>query len=173
MGLQDTLTHFAEPRMHFVSGGMEGLARLVREIEYKAISNGGFLARIDGARAQDVDGLFREFAISFGFPEYFGRNWAAFHECINDLDWLSASYYVTCLTDTASLLRNSEPDLRTLIRLLDWTTRDWATRDRGGDPLAGAPRPFHVVFCADSDCMPHTLRRLESAGLTRFDVTRI
>ena len=46
--------------------------------------------RIRGHKAKTTAALFDEFAAALQFPCYFGENWDAFDECLNDLEWLRA-----------------------------------------------------------------------------------
>lgn len=49
---------------------------------------------LDGRRVRDKVSFLRVAAEAMAFPDYFGKNWDAFEECINDLAWASASGYV-------------------------------------------------------------------------------
>ena len=48
-----------------------------------------YVSYLRGKRCLTEDDFFHEVSASFQFPYYFGDNWAAFDECICDLDWLS------------------------------------------------------------------------------------
>jgi hypothetical protein len=50
-----------------------------------------------------------EFAASFQFPYYFGENWPAFDECINDLSWLHHAAGATPNPQTRPLLPEAAP----------------------------------------------------------------
>lgn len=43
---------------------------------------------IRGVRCANSSTLFSEWAAALQFPYYFGHNWSAFDECINDLEWM-------------------------------------------------------------------------------------
>ena len=49
---------------------------------------------VRGGKMRTADALFDEIAAACQFPYYFGENWAAFAECLGDLDWLDASRFV-------------------------------------------------------------------------------
>ncbi|BAL99355.1 MULTISPECIES: barstar family protein [Caldilinea] len=49
---------------------------------------------LDGRRARDKASFLRAIAETMAFPDYFGKNWDAFEECVNDLTWAPASGYV-------------------------------------------------------------------------------
>jgi hypothetical protein len=47
----------------------------------------GYEARFcRGSKMQTLDALFDEFSAAWQFPYYFGYNWAAFDECLSDLN---------------------------------------------------------------------------------------
>lgn len=59
-----------------------------------------------------------EFAAALQFPDYFGENWDAFHDCINDLRWMPSQSLVLWVTKTDKLLSKNAKDLRILIEIL-------------------------------------------------------
>src|SRR5262245_18842858 len=42
--------------------------------------------------------LMYEWAAALQFPSYFGVNWDAFEECVNDLSWIDGSLHLTVVT---------------------------------------------------------------------------
>ncbi len=48
----------------------------------------GELFYLDGAEMTDKTQLMQEFAAVLNFPEYFGGNWDALHDCLKDVSWL-------------------------------------------------------------------------------------
>ena len=54
---------------------------------------GCYVAELDGAKAKNIDSFLREIAKSFRFPDYFGFNYNALLECLNDLDWIQEENY--------------------------------------------------------------------------------
>jgi hypothetical protein len=51
-----------------------------------------------------VNGLFDEMAAACQFPYYFGENWAAFAECLGDLDWMNSTRFVLAITEFDEIL---------------------------------------------------------------------
>ncbi|WP_062050487.1 barstar family protein [Bacillus sp. JCM 19034] len=87
MKLGENLILLKEPYIHLLIADETNKSSFVQQIEeYK--KNNIVIKEIDGKKCSDVEGLFDEFAIKLQFPNYFGKNWAAFDECINDLEWL-------------------------------------------------------------------------------------
>ncbi len=48
----------------------------------------GELFYLDGTEMTDKTQLMQEFAAVLNFPEYFGGNWDALHDCLKDVSWL-------------------------------------------------------------------------------------
>ncbi|HHY55368.1 MAG TPA: barstar family protein [Chloroflexi bacterium] len=76
-----------------------GLYRWLPPVEMLALAEGveqlGWrLFQLDGRRARDKASFLQAAAAVMHFPDYFGRNWDAFEECINDLSWAPAHGYV-------------------------------------------------------------------------------
>ncbi|NGY75562.1 hypothetical protein F6Y02_01625 [Bacillus megaterium] len=59
-----------------------------------------------------------EWAAALQFPDYFGENWAAFDECLNDLDWLPADRYILFITDAHLILKKKKKNFKILINIL-------------------------------------------------------
>lgn len=121
-----------------------------------------------GRKMETVETLFDEFAAAFQFPYYFGENWAAFDECLADLDWLPADAYLVCVSSAEQILRdeaNSDRHFEIFVKILDKVAKGWA----GGNPdlqTAGRqPTPFHVLFQVSADAATPMLNRLRLAGV--------
>ena len=59
---------------------------------------------VRGKRSHGSSELFGEWAAALEFPYYFGHNWDAFDECINDLDWLGAEPLVVLVSRVDEVL---------------------------------------------------------------------
>jgi hypothetical protein len=95
---------------------------------------------------QTMEGLFREFVRAFEFPEYFGWNWAAFHECIRDLSWIPAKSYLILIRHAEQLLSADEEELPTFRRLMEDAGRYWANAFALGPAFGGGQVPFNLVL---------------------------
>jgi hypothetical protein len=85
----------------------------------KAPKVSGLLVRnIHGNNCATAQELFLEWARVLEFPAYFGRNWDAFEECINDLEWLDGRTFILVIDDADALLRNSRTDLQTFAAVM-------------------------------------------------------
>ncbi|MCK1995535.1 barstar family protein [Peribacillus muralis] len=118
-----------------------------------------FVVMIEGQYCHNKKGLFREFARKLHFPDYFGHNWDAFNECINDLEWLDADQYVLFIKDFHLILENDEENVEIFLSILDYTVKEWKMgRDYGA--LQTPPTPFHIVIYSDK------------ASISGFDVIK-
>lgn len=117
--------------------------------EARGWQDSGLVVRaIRGRKARTVEGLFDEFAAAFQFPPYFGENWAAFRDCITDLDWLPFRPGVVVLIYGAEqVLQDAHPaELGTFIAALSAAAEEFAEAVADGEWWDRPPVPFHVVL---------------------------
>ncbi len=74
-------------------------------IECIAAENGAFVVHIRGKLCETLDDFYREISSAMRFPYYFGRNWAAFDECISDLEWLKFSSILIVIDNQESVMK--------------------------------------------------------------------
>ena len=142
---------------------------------------GGLWVRwLVGWRMSTVEELWGEFSAAMQFPYYCGKNWAAFSECLSELD-LNGSLgprtvaetvinagIVAVIFNAGSLLLSDMIELRTFVRTLQHTQDVYAIPiDRGEWDRPAVP--FHVVLQLDRD----KAVRWEDAGasLSWFDLS--
>ena len=85
---------------------------------YDAEHDDAFVGAVRGVFAQTEDGFFQEASAAFRFPHYFGWNWAAFDECVTDLEWLRFSHLVFVVDHAESLFRKEKKPAQ-MIALLE------------------------------------------------------
>lgn len=102
-----------------------GVYRATRADEVlDALQGSGYaIARVDLRQP-----VFDAFSRALGFPDWFGRNWDALHDCLGDLSWLEAPGYVLLMEG------NGQGD--ELLEVLDSAAQFWA----------GQGTPFFAVF---------------------------
>lgn len=94
------------------------------------------LTRIDLAAVADKAGLLDCIADALRFPSYFGHNWDALEDCLNDLSWLPPGGFVV-LFEHVDALQNAEgDDFETLLDILAAVTAE----------AAAAGLPWHAFF---------------------------
>ena len=77
-----------------------------------------FYTMIEGTSCLSKAELFDEFALKLKFPDYFGRNWDAFDECLNDLHWLCCEQYILFIKDFNVVLVNQIDEFETFVEIL-------------------------------------------------------
>ncbi len=90
-----------------------GLYRLNTEVNIDQLSSlckeyGFQLFYINGNDVKNKADFFQASAKTMNFPDYFGENWDAFSDFINDLSWLSADRYIFLYTQPDNFA-NSDP----------------------------------------------------------------
>lgn len=68
--------------------------QIARDLASRAKDDGLFVAVFKGQDVSTKQAFLEEMARGLRFPDYFGRNWDAFEESIQDLKWLPAKGYV-------------------------------------------------------------------------------
>lgn len=101
---------------------------------------------VRGKKSRTVPDFFDEVAAALQFPFYFGENWNAFNDCINDLEWIIGEAYILLVSDALLLLSDADSkDFRILIKMLSIANEAWVEPNKYID--RGRPTtPFHVVF---------------------------
>lgn len=100
-----------------------------------------------GSKMLTISSLFNEFSAALQFPYYFGENWGAFDECLNDLDWLSGDAFILVIMDAEKTLTEGHPEqFKTLLDILQNTCSEWnGSVHDFPDPFRKF-KPFHIVF---------------------------
>jgi hypothetical protein len=95
------------------------------------------LHSIDGQAVVDATTLFDECAGVLAFPAWFGRNWDAFADCLNDLSWLPGRGHVLLWDQYDVLARHDPKAWRLAYQVLEDAAR--------ARPGFGAP-PLYVLL---------------------------
>jgi hypothetical protein len=111
---------------------------------------------IRGKRCLDEDSLHQEWAAALQFPYYYGHNWDALDECINDLHWLKGKQYLFCITNIDSVLKNDLSSLKTFFYLLKTTTMTWRepVPEDVDSRWTNKPIPFHILLHCEEAAFP-------------------
>ena len=83
--------------------------------------------------------LFAKLSLSLQFPDYFGKNWDAFDECLSDMEWMPASSYVLIISGARQLWSNVPTTAGKLVSAWLVAASIWASENV----------PFNLVFMAD------------------------
>ena len=126
-----------------------------------------------GMQTQTVCGLFHEAAAALQFPAYFGHNWAAFDECLADLEWIPGTGYVILVVDALQLLaREEQSDLVTLLRSMANAAEGYAGPIARGESWDRPAWPFHVVLQEGSGNVAKLQARLRAIGASHSLLNR-
>lgn len=91
---------------------------------------------LDGTAISSKATFLAASAAAMEFPAYFGHNWDAFEECVNDLSWAPAAGHVL-LYEQAARFARAQPAEWAIARSI---LAEAATRS------AGAGTPFYVLL---------------------------
>ncbi|MCB0087382.1 MAG: barstar family protein [Caldilineaceae bacterium] len=96
-----------------------------------AVANAGWrFGHLDGRTIQSKADFLTAVAAVLHFPPYFGHNWDAFEECIQDLSWLSAPGYVLLYEGVAHFAQQQPAEWRTARAILTAAAAQWRTEGR-------------------------------------------
>jgi hypothetical protein len=173
----NALLSLSRPWAHLATCSERTLDNLLRAL---ALRSQGIVTRIlRGLHCETSPDFFREAGAALQFPWYFGHNWDAFNDCINDLDWLPAKHYVIGISRADMLIIRDEKRLSILVESLghaatawpsyepdrDWT-KTWVKIEDGTTQWAQRPAAsFHVVFQCEADAVSLARNRFRNAGL--------
>ncbi len=151
--LASRLTLSEGPRFHTYEGTASDAYDMANAIV--AESGAKIVSRVvRGTKARSSHALFDELAAAWQFPPYFGENWDAADECINDLEWLPADHYVITVTDAHLLLKDERPEA---LRMFLEIVRDF----RKG---SAKPATLHVIFQTDKGHAAGFKTRFQAVG---------
>ncbi|WP_375426430.1 barstar family protein [uncultured Friedmanniella sp.] len=103
----------------------------------------GTVLELRGERAADRSAFFDEAATAWSLPSWFGRNWDALYDALNDLSWLDRPACLLVVHRADRLLRDSPEQREVLLRVLADASRRWA--DNPG------PGTFTTLLVTDGD----------------------
>jgi hypothetical protein len=136
----DSLWSIDAPWVHVVGADVDVANLLTHEPE------GRVAVMLDARRMTDFDGLMAECQGAFRFPEYFGRNWPAFDECVRDLSWLPGRAYHVVIEHGNELLRDDLGELPTFLRTMERAGQAWSRSFARGPEWGGGEVPFNTVI---------------------------
>jgi RNAse (barnase) inhibitor barstar len=167
----DDLTKLKEPYFHLIVAEKCDFLKFYstyNEIDVKNL----VVKFINANKIATLDEFFCEFAKALDFPNYFGHNWAAFDECLNDLDWLPSNSYLLLLSDANQLMSILGDSFQTLIEILSNAIKEW-TEGRNYDDFPTPPTPFHIVFQCSKDNLNEVKPGFKAIGVDKIDIINI
>jgi hypothetical protein len=119
--------------------------------------------RLRGHKAINDTCFFDEAAAVLQFPYYFGENWDAFEECINDLSWIPQTSFLLIFSHADQLLNESEKGFSILMQIIDAANKSWQSNGNIGDEVAKIP--FHALLACSNDRFPGLCDRVKATGV--------
>lgn len=114
----------------FLDADAAGLFRIAATdapmIAQVAVACGCRVCRIDLAGCEDKTGLLARIAAALDFPDWFGHNWDALADCLDDLEWLPADAYVILFENVTEAAPTLSVDLATALSIFADAADDWA-----------------------------------------------
>ena len=103
-----------------------------------------YLTILDGKKLSNRNQILYNIGVAFKFPDYYGKNWDAFNDCITDLDWISAEYYLL-LINNADKIESQGENFSIFFNILEDAAKVWK---KGNDffPIAIPPTPFNIIL---------------------------
>jgi hypothetical protein len=140
--LCDRFNIFQPPFLHCLCQKGEELGW----VEESCAQNSLKLYRVDLTGVDSKPALLNRFAITMGFPSYFGGNWDAFIDCATDLSWDRHPGYVVEVSGAESLMKLPTDIVKTFLLACgkDIPSRWQAREDEYGRSIL--PTPFHFVL---------------------------
>ena len=108
---------------------------------------GGAVRVIRGWKCSNYEALHNEVAAALQFPYYYGENWDAMDECITDLDWLPADWYLINISGIEQVLPDDEKHFGIFMGILFDAGKTWGNPETRGlaDTEEAVKKPFNVI----------------------------
>ena len=126
------------------------------------------IRRVGGERSRTANkpGFMNEVSAALQFPYYFGHNWPAFRECMNDLSWLKGASFVIIFDTDQHLLTESDDDFQVLLGILADTHDEWRAVTAKFGAQGRLPTAFQSVLACDPDAVDALTERISATGAT-------
>ncbi|MFI8103269.1 barstar family protein [Streptomyces sp. NPDC086023] len=141
-------------------------SRVISDQIENLVHHGGRVRELSANRLLDVGELFQEFSDKFSFPAYFGRNWDAMVDCLDDLcESVTDGVGVVGVIRGADVLMRAE-HLKLFVSVLcQGADRANSSVDLDGEPRYRPAVIEHFVFLMD-ECDPKEVAaRIEHSDL--------
>ena len=124
------------------------------------------ILRVGGERGRSstTARFMQEVAASMQFPYYFGHNWDAFEECVNDLSWLRGASYLIVFDSAQHLLSGNPEDFGILLRILADAHEQWSAVTTDFGALGVGRMAFQSVFACDPQAVAAFAQRMRDVG---------
>ncbi len=104
----------------------------VETVAERVEANGWRCFALNGDTINNKSSFLAACASALHFPDYFGRNWDAFEECLNDLSWVTAKGYVVLYDNAENFARNAPEEWDVAFDILGDAVGNW---QKNGTPF--------------------------------------
>lgn|GEM_PF-4348210 len=94
-----------------------------------------FAARGRGSRMSDFQSMSNELSACLHFPDYYGDNWDALNECMQDLEWLFAEEVFLAIDEFDLVFPGNDEDFRILMEILEDAIQEHGNNQEGNQKL--------------------------------------
>ncbi len=102
---------------------------------------------LEGKKMTTLRGVFDEFAKKFKFPDYFGGNYDALFEMLNDLEWFPQDFYIVLIEDFDKIFFDVEyNEINTILSILLEASEEWSQPIELGEWWDRPAIPFHTII---------------------------
>ncbi|WDF50964.1 barstar family protein [Paenibacillus sp. KACC 21273] len=151
-----------QPYFYIKKGDLSEFTNLLWDL--KRVNEQWIARLVRGTKCTTTKNLFNEFSAVFQFLWYFGENWNAFDECINDLSWLNAESYVLFISNSEALLELNMESLVTFLNIMKNTIMEWEQgRDFGA--MKTSPIPFKIIFHSTEGNAQKVINKFQELGI--------
>ncbi|MGB8337244.1 MAG: barstar family protein [Burkholderiales bacterium] len=85
---------------------------------------------IEGKKIEKKEQFLNHASVAMHFPEYFGGNWDAFADCLEDLSWHDAPGYVVLFDHYDGLASHAHGQFDTLLEIFHSATEYWKEQEK-------------------------------------------
>jgi RNAse (barnase) inhibitor barstar len=164
----DNFLRLNDTNYHILTAEKNKSGAYFSELE-KNLPHTTYLGIVDGKKIHDKKSLFDEFCVAFKFPDYFGYNWDAFDECINDLEWLNSKSYILVISNFEQV-KLDQPSYKIWLDVMRKAIKEWTNGRNYNPEFATPPTPFHIIFVIKEDSCLDTIESLRINGINKVDI---
>src|SRR5687767_9260567 len=122
------------------------------------------IRRVRGRKSSGLQEFMNEAGAALQFPYYFGENWDAFVECIQELSGIRETRVLVVIEGADAALVSSERDFRLLLESLSEASEFW--RGQTVDTQAGTRSfSFHTLLACSPGAMAVLEARVKTTGV--------
>jgi len=116
----------------------------------KLLQDGAYVRWLMGSRMTNKSSLLDEFSAALQFPYYFGSNWDAFDECLQQMVIPDLHSIILLIYDANRVLQSQPEQLQTFIASIEDARHAYQRPAFQGMPWQHFCVPFHIILQANA-----------------------